>query len=227
MIAVVLEFSRYFVVLLFGSAVAVSFAGMERTRKNYLAFGCFAVLVFIVQLSCLRIWGMEVTLKLYPLTTHLSVVVFIVLYLKCPWLASLTSMLVSFLCCKPPHWIGTVAGEVFGSTAMNHIGYIAAAFLMYWFLQKYVAASARQLMKRSVKSCLLFGVVPSFYYLFDFIATVYTDFMYSREQAAAQFIPTVMTAFYFVFVVLYYAETQKQATIQRERDMLDTQFKQA
>jgi len=32
---------------------------------------------------------------------------------------------------------------------------------------------------------------------------------------------------YFVFVILYYIETQKQADFQRERDMLDTQLRQA
>jgi len=38
--------------------------------------------------------------------------------------------------------------------------------------------------------------------------------------------PSTISVFYFVFVLLYYAETQKQARIQRERDMLATQFKQ-
>jgi sensor histidine kinase regulating citrate/malate metabolism len=51
--------------------------------------------------------------------------------------------------------------------------------------------------------------------------------MYSGTRAAVQFMPFVTSAFYFVFVLLYYAETQKQASIQRERDMLDTQFRQA
>ena len=34
MIEAIIEFSRYFVALLFGVAIAVSFAGMARTRKN-------------------------------------------------------------------------------------------------------------------------------------------------------------------------------------------------
>lgn len=227
MIETVMEFSRYFIALLFGAAVAVSFAGMERTRKNYLALGCLAVILFMLQIASLQLWGMEITVKIYPLLSHLPVVVFIVVYLKRSWLISLTSMLVSFLCCQPLRWIGTVAGEAFDSVSMNHFGYIAGAFLMYYFLQKYAVKSVRHLMERSVKSCLLFGAMPAFYYLFDYTATVYTDFMYSGSRAAVQFMPFVTSAFYFVFVLFYYAETQKQASIQRERDMLDTQFRQA
>ena len=227
MVATVIEFSRYFIALLFGATVAVSFAGMAHTRKNYLALGYFTTVLFILQIICLRTWGMSVTVKMYPLLSHLPVIVFIVLFLKRSWLISLTSMFVSFLCCQPPRWIGTVTGVAFDSASMNHIGYITTAFLMYYFLQKYVVDSARHLMERSVKSCLLFGAMPAFYYLFDYSATVYTDFMYSGKRAAVQFMPFVTSAFYFMFVLLYYAETQKQASIQRERDMLDTQLRQA
>ena len=227
MVATVIEFSRYFIALLFGATVAVSFAGMAHTRKNYLALGYFTAVLFILQIICLRIWGMSVTVKMYPLLSHLPVIVFIALYLKRSWLISLTSMFVSFLCCQPPRWIGTVTGVAFDSASMNHIGYITTAFLMYYFLQKYVVDSARHLMERSVKSCLLFGAMPAFFYLFDYSATVYTDFMYSGKRAAVQFMPFATSAFYFMFVLLYYAETQKQASIQRERNMLDTQLRQA
>lgn len=136
-------------------------------------------------------------------------------------------MFVSFLCCQPPRWIGTVAGTAFDSVSLDHAGFIAAAILMYYFLQKYAVKSVRHLMERSVKSCLLFGAMPAFYYVFDYSATVYTDFMYSGTRAAVQFMPFVTSAFYFVFVLLYYDETQKHASIQRERDMLDMQFRQA
>ena len=227
MIETVIEFSRYFIARLFGSAVAVSFAGMARTRKNHLALRCFTVILFILQLVCLRFFGMKITIKIYPLLTHLPVAIFIVLYLKRPWLISLTSMFVSFLCCQPPRWIGTIAGEVFDRVSMDHAGYIAAAVLMYLLLQKYAVKSVRHLMERSVNSCLLFGAMPAFYYVFDYSAIVYTDFMYSGARAAVQFMPFMTSAFYFVFVLLYYTETQKQASIQRERDMLDTQFRQA
>ena len=227
MIATIIEFSRYWFALLFGMVVAVSFAGMARTRKNYLAVGCFTVVIFILQVACLFRWGMDMTWKIYPLLAHLPIAAFIALYLKRSWLISVTCTFAVFLCCQPPRWIGSVAGDVFDSVTMNHLGYIVSVFLMYYFLQKYVAESVQHLMERSVKSCLLFGAIPAFYYLFDFATTVYTDFMYSGKRAAVQFMPFATSAFYFVFVIFYYSEAQKQAQVQREWDMLDNQFRQA
>jgi len=227
LISIVIEFSRYLITLLFGAAVAVSFAGMERTRKNYQAFALFIVILFSLQIACLLTWGMDMTVKIYPLLSHLPVTVFIALYLKRSWLISVTSVFTSFLCYQTPRWIGSIVGSIFGSASMNHVGYIAAAFLIYYFLQKYMVKSVRHLIERSVKSCLLFGAMPAFYYLFDYTTTVYTDFMYSGSRTAVQFMPFITSTFYFVFALLYYDEIKKQANTQRERDMLDMQLQQA
>lgn len=213
--------------MLFGVAVAVSFAGMEGTRKNFLAAGSFAFALFIMQVISLRLWGMDMTIKIYPLLSHLPVTVFIAVYLKRSWLVSITCMFASFLCCQPPRWIGSVTGAFFNSITANHGGYVAGAFLTYFLLRKYVVKSVRHMMERSVKSCLLFGVVPAFYYLFDYSTTVYTNLLYSGTRAVVQFMPFVMAAFYFVFILFYYEEIQKQASIQRERDLLDAQFRMA
>lgn len=227
MVETVIEFSRYWFSLLFGATVAVSFAGMARTRKNHLAFGCFIVVVFIMQIASLRLWGMAMTIKLYPLLSHLPVAIFIVVFLRRPWLISVTSVFASFLCFQPPRWIGSVAGAAFDKASINHASYVIAVFLMYYFLQKYVVESVQHLMERSIKSCLLFCAMPAFYYLFDYASTVYTGIMYSGSRAAVQFMPFMMSALYFMFILLYYAEMKKQTNIQRERDILDTQFRQA
>lgn len=162
MIETTIAFSRYFTVLLFGTAIALSFAGMARTRKNYMAAGCLILVLFVVQVISLQTWGMAATIKLYPLISHLPIAVFIVVYLKRPWLISLTAVFASFLCCQPPRWIGTALGEVLDNVSINHVGYIVSAFLIYYFLQKFAVESVRHLMERSVSSCVLFCAMPAF-----------------------------------------------------------------
>lgn len=224
----VIAFTRYYIALLFGVALAADFSGMARTRKNVLALLGFTVLLFAVQLVCEQLWGLDAAIKLYPLIAHLPVVFWLALFFKKSWLLSVSSMLLSFLCCQPPRWIGAVTGELFDSAAMDHIAYIVVAFVLLFLLRRYVAASVRHLMERSVKTCLLFCTLPAaLYYLYDFAANVYTDFITSGNRAVVQFMPFVLSTLYFVILLFYYAETQKQAEVQRERDMLNTQLKQA
>jgi len=227
MIKTVIEFSRYLAAISFGMMVAASFAGMPPTRKNRLILFCYTAAVYIIQVLCLFSFGMDITWKIYPLLAHFPIAAFIALYLKRSCLVSITSMFAAFLCCQPPRWIGSVVGQAFGSASMNHLGYIISVVFIYYLLQKYVAKSVQHLMERSSKSCLVFGAIPAFYYFVDYTTTVYTDFLYSGTRVAVQFMPFIISAFYFVFVLFYYAEMQKQANIERERDMLNTQFKQA
>ena len=257
----IIEFSRYFVMLLFPAAVSVSFSGMTRTQKNILVFGCFIFLTLIFQGVNVWYWkDIGFLTKLYPLLCHVPIAIFIVMYLKRSWLVTLTSTFLSFLCYQLPRWIGSftsvvfrviainsggvsegvsvnsgIAGEVISinhsgvlnTVSMNHLGLIAGAFVTFYFLQKYAVGPARLLMERSVKSCLLFGALPFIYYVFDYAVVIYTDLMYSGNRAVVQFMPSFTAACYVAFVLLYYAETQKQARIERERDMLDMQFRLA
>ena len=181
----------------------------------------------IVQTVCWRLLGIEVTSKLYPVIIHLPVAVLFALVFKRPWHISIVSVLCGYLCCQAPRWFGFLFGAALKSDLADHLFYIPATFAFYILLKKFAAGSVRQLMEKSVKSCLLLGGVPLFYYLFDYLTTIYTDVLYTGAEWAVQFMPSTVSVFYFVFIILYYAEIQKQSVIQRERDLLEAQFRLA
>ena len=105
--------------------------------------------------------------------------------------------------------------------------YGAVAFLTYYLLKKYTVKPFRQLIEISVKSCIILGVIPFLYYLLDYGTTTYTGILFRGAEWAIYLMFSAVTIFYFMFIVIYHAETQKQAALQRERDMLDMQFRMA
>lgn len=227
MIVIVIGLIRFGFSLLFGVAVTILFAGIETKRKNNIVIGFACVILLFAQSAFWWFFGIEVTSKLYPLIIHVPMVLLISLYFKRPWLTSTVSVLSGYLCCQAPRWIGFLAGATFDSRLADHIFYIASVFLAYYFLKKYVAASLRELMDKSIQSCALLGSVPLFYYIFDYATTIYTDILYTGAKWAVQFMPSTISIFYFVFIILYYTETQKQANAQKERDMLAAQVQLA
>ena len=227
MLETVIGLMRFASSLLFGVAVSVLFAGIERTRKNNIVVGCSCVILLLVQSACWWFFGIDMTSKLYPFIIHVPMILLFSLYFKRPWLTSAASVLSAYLCCQAPRWIGFLAGAAFDRRLADHIFYIAAVFLAYYFLKRYVAGSVRELMDKSIKSRVLLGAVPLFYYMFDYITTIYTDILYSGAKWAVQFMPSTISVFYFVFIILYYAETQKQADAQRVQDMLTAQLQLA
>lgn len=227
MIDTIIILFRSGIVLVFGVAVSLLFAGVQRTRVGKLVIAIFYALIISIQIICWQMLGLQITMKLYPFITHLPSIAFLVLYFKRPWLISISSVLTAYLCCQIPRWVGSMAAAVFGNRYADHIGYFVAMCFVYYFLKKYVADSVRQLTERSKRSCLLFGAVPLLYYLFDYATTIYTDLLYSGAREAVQFTPSVICTFYLVFVLLYYNESQKQTKAQRERDIFASQFQHA
>lgn len=227
MIDTIIVLFRSGIVLLFGVAVSNLFAGVKRTRAGELAIIVFYVFILLIQVLCWQMLGLQITMKLYPFITHLPSIAFLTLYFKRPWHISISSVLTAYLCCQIPKWIGSTAMAIFGNRFADHIAYFVAMCVVYYFLNKYVVGSVRQLIERSKRSCLLFGAVPLLYYLFDYATTIYTNLLYSGVRAAVQFTPSVICTFYLVFVLLYYNESQKQTKAQRERDILASQFQHA
>lgn len=223
----ILGLLRYCLVLVFGVAVSLLFAGVQGSRKNRLTAACFCVVVLIVQAVLWNTTGMEFTTQMYPVFAHLPLIVLLALYFRRPWLISISSVLAAYLCCQVPRWVGAVLSTILDNAIADHLGYILTMVVVYYVLKRYLAGSVLQLMERSTRSCLLFGAVPLLYYLFDYSTTVYTDLLYTGARGAVQFMPSLVCTFYFLFVLLYYAEAQKQAASQRERDILASQLHQA
>ena len=215
------------IALVFGIAVSLLFADVKRKRRIELAIALFYVFITVIQIICWQLFGLELTMKLYPFITHLPSIMFISMYYKRPWLISISSVLTAYLCCQIPRWIGSVAKAILGDRFTEHIAYFFAACFVFYFLKKYVAESTRKIMARSTRSCLLFGAVPLLYYLFDYSTAVYTELLYSGAPEAVQFTPSVICTFYLIFVLLYYNESQKQVEAQRERDIFASQLIQS
>lgn len=227
MIVTIIILFRAGIVLAFGVSVSLLFAGVQCTRAGKLAVATFYAIIISVQILCWQMLGLKITIELYPFITHLPSIVFLALYFKRPWLVSINSVLTAYLCCQIPRWIGSMAVAILGNRFADHIGYFVAMCVVYYFLKQYVADSVVQLIERSKRSCLFFGAVPLLYYLFDYATTIYTHLLYSGAREAVQFTPSAICAFYLVFILLYYNESQKQTKAQRERDFFATQFQHA
>jgi hypothetical protein len=213
--------------MIFGTAVSLLFAGVQKSRAGKIMTAIFYTLILLIQILSWWMFGLETTKQLYPFITHLPLIVVLSLYFKRPWTFSISSVLTAYLCCQIPSWMASFMGAVVRSHLADHISYFIAICVVYFFLKRYVADSIKSIMEQSTLSCLLFGAVPLLYYLFDYATTVYTDLLYSGARVAVQFTPYVICTFYLLFVLQYYKESQKQEVAKRERDIFAVQLTQA
>lgn len=206
-------------------SVLLSGAGEKAGRAGKLLLICAVLLVG--QLVSYGLFGLSVTRRLYPLIVHLPLWALLVLLLKVPKLQTAVSVLVAYMCCQPPRWVASLGLLIPEGHWLYAVLYIPVAGLFLLFMSRYLAAPIRQLMGRSRKTCLMTGLIPAMYYLFDYMTTVYTSLLHDGNIAAVQFMPSMVSGAYLVCLVIYNGELEKQLELSVERDFLEIQLHQS
>ena len=218
---------NYGLVLLYGILLSVSFTGGCATRKGRWSIIAFSALMLSVQYFCWSIYGLSMTTKLYPLISHLPLVLMLVFALKKSWGVSIASVLTAYFCCQLPRWLGTTSLSLFKTQFAYQMGYTISIFPLFYVLWKYFAKAAYKAMTYSTQTLLLFGGLPLFYYLYDYVTTIYSKILFTDARMAVESLPAVMAVFYVVFVTSYHVEIQQRIEAESTRGVLALQVEQA
>lgn len=222
---------RYLVSLLFGLLLTFQIADVLKTHKNRMCAAVFTILVLIFQAAGYLTLGDSIGRQIYPVLVHVPLVIFLIIIFRKHWLIAIASVLSAYFCCQVPNWISKFFVQIFFEYSfvalLEFLLYsISVAVFIYIFMHWLVLPS-RDLVHSSRKSLLVYTTLPLIYYIFDYMTTVYSDLLYQGNWIVVQFMPTVSCVVYFLTVIAYQKESQKQADIQLERDLLASQIQQA
>lgn len=222
-----IEVAYYILILVFGVLITAMFAGVENTRRNRISILCTISLLFLSQVIGCMVIGYDLTAKLYPVMIHIPMTFLIAFYFKRGITIAFISVISTYLCCQIPQWFAIVVYQMSESRNAYFAVYSVVLFPVFFLLKRYVVTSVNRLITLSKKSALFFGVVPLIYYIFDYAATTYTDLLYQGTKAAVLFMPSLISIFYFVFIIFHYNEIKRRSDASNERILLSAQIKQA
>ena len=214
-------------VFLFGYFLNVSFAGGCETKRDRQIIGVLCAAIWLAQVLSWKFFGFTATWRLYPLISHLPLTLTLVYALKKPLGVSVVSLLTAYFCCQIPRWIATIFFALFGTEIAYQISYSLIIFPVFFLLNRYFTAAAYKAMSYSKRSLMLFGGLPMFYYLFDYVTRVYTNILYDGFRMISEFLPAVMALFYVAFVTIYHDEVQRRNEMELQNSLLAMQFEQA
>ena len=164
-----LDIFCYVLVLIYGLALSadISTGGhVSRQQKCLLTLLC--LLFLLVQGLGLVLLGERTVKQLYPLVTHVPLVLILILFMKKSVGVAIVSTCTAYLCCQPPRW-GRIAVEALTqSTLAAGLVYILLIPVMYYLLRRFFVAAAYNTMTSSTAALLLFGSLPTREQLDDF-----------------------------------------------------------
>lgn len=223
-----LDIFCYVLVLIYGLALSADLSTggyVSRQQKYLLTLLC--LLFLLMQGLGLVLLGERAVKQLYPLVTHVPLVLILILFMKKSVGVAIVSTCTAYLCCQPPRW-GRIAVEALTqSTLAAELVYILLMPVMYYLLRRFFVAAAYNTMTSSTAALLLFGSLPVTYYIFDYATTIYSDALYSGIQALNEFLPTVLITFYVLFLPAFHLQSQRRADAEMQRSMLEAELEQS
>ncbi|MGN0682441.1 MAG: hypothetical protein ACI4JY_02085 [Oscillospiraceae bacterium] len=197
-------------VSVFGVLLSASFCSTLNNRRNRLIVICTTILMLLPQGLVYLKWGMELSLKLYPLIVHLPIVILMfVLTKKLLW--SAISVLCAYLFCEIRRWIALLAVTLFqGSEFMQEVVELIITVPLLLVLLCFVSPAIVQIREYPIKTQLQFGLIPALYYAFDYLTRVYTNLLSSGSSVVLEFMPFICCVAYMLFLLYNSAEERKK-----------------
>lgn len=207
--------------LLLGVFVSAAILSIPFHRKNIVILSVFCLAVNAMQLFCYFKIGYQSTELLYPLLTHFTSILLYSLFYKRKVISSMFAVTSAFLCCHIGRWIGELS-LVFTDELWMANGIRSAINIILGFLIiRYLASSIAVILTKPIKTIVIFSILPTAYYLFYYIATVYTDLLYSGSEVVYGFLPFVLCVAYLIFSVIYFKEYEEKCEVERHNQLME------
>lgn len=206
--------------LAFGIALSAAFSGLRFTKRNFLIFLSLFAFSGGLQLTATLTVSEMVVWKLYPLITHLPLILLLCLWFRKPLATALAAVFTAYLCCQPSKWFGVLVYQLTESTAAELTVRILCLIPVGYIALFHLSSCLSDIFNKDTRSVCIFGIVPTVYYIFDYITVVYTDLWLSNDRVVMEFLPFFLVVVYMIFCFVYYKEYEQKADAQQKEQII-------
>lgn len=193
---------RAFFAFWYGTILAYRFAGVKYEKKTLLKVWIFFFIAIFLQIWTEDLGGTEVAEQLYPFTTHIPLILWMIFFHGIKWEVSAGAVITAYLCCELPNWVSQFAAIPFGSNYnVQVIFYCISSVVILILLCRHVAPSLLNLFSKSRNLCLAFTAIPFLYYIWCYSATVYSSYMQQYGYQVAFTMSALFTLLFLIFAI--------------------------
>lgn len=207
--------------LLFGAFLSGAFAGIRLTvPANIKRFLSICALCGIIQITICILFNEAAVWKLYPIITHFPLMLFLCIVYHKKLATSLASVFTAYLFCQPVKWFGVLTFSITENVIAEYLVRICSIMIVFFITLKYLASFFAKIYNKDSRSIYIFSMMPTIYYVFDYITMVYTDLWLNNNRIVAEFLPFFLGIMYMVFCILYCSENEEKIIAEHKADII-------
>ena len=226
MVSEILFYVHAALLLLFGVFLSAAFAGVKFTTKNAAKFLAFSVLSGGAQIAFYMLFSEDLVWKIYPLISHFPLFLMLLFGYRKKASVAVVSVATAYLCCQPAKIVGIFAEDAFKNQTVTDffeiLTLIFAFVIIFFRLSEYVS----KILGKDSKTAYIFGITPLAYYIFDYIAVIYTDFWSLHIYQMAEFLAFMLCVIFLIFCFVYHKEYEEKADAQRNEQIIRISLEQ-
>ena len=137
------------------------------------------------------------------------------------------AIMTAYLCCQIANWFSNLIVFIDESGWKEDAMYSVALIITALLVRKYVAKPFSGILAKQDKALLSFAIIPVFYYVFDYLSTVYTEQLYEGNVVAVEFPPLLLAVCYIVFCAVYFRQYEEAQEIETKNRLILIRQQQA
>lgn len=226
MIETIMFFIHGACLLVFGVILSAALTRIELSKKNICILLAFVFVCGILQIAAMLIGGESGIWMIYPLITHLPLVLLFTLGYKKRLSSSLAAVLTAYLLCQPANWCGLVIEQVIGSEALDIAIQCLVLAAVAAVTIKYLAPYLSEIFNKETRDICIFASMPAVYYVFDYGTGIYSDLWTENNRIASEFLALFLGIAFVVFCVVYQREYEEKVDVERRNQIISITAKQ-
>lgn len=215
MLELVLSFIHNAATLIFGVFISAWILGIRKSRKNLMLLLAFTFSVGALFIASFLSFGYDGTEKLYPLIIHAPLVLFFIFCFKRKASVSVLSVLTAYMFCQISNWTGLAAAYATHRLWAYYAVRIAVTLIVFILFTLFIANSFNRLLQKPTKAIVILSIMPTVYYVFDYLTCVYTDLLYSGLDVVVEFLGFVLCITFVLFLILYFKQYEEKTESDR------------
>ncbi|MBQ7320181.1 MAG: GHKL domain-containing protein [Clostridia bacterium] len=215
----VMFFAYAALLLIYGVLLSAAFTGMKLTLNNTLLLYPLVIVCGVSQMLVFFLLGEETTVRLYPLITHLPILLYLFFLCRKRAGSVIVSVTTAYLCCQPSRWVGEIAYILYPSRTLEYSVRIIALLIMALLILLYFAPRIMSMLTKQSKDGLLLGIIPIIYYILDYLLQIYAAFGSFSSRLMLSFMPLMLCLLYLIFAYVYYKTSLQKETVERREQL--------